>query len=608
MSVGEVAWRFGQKRLSSHERKIFSDRVPVYEVKAFGYAPNADFSRLGINLANVEYSIGGDIDLLGDYSYEDYKKRWHAGFQTDVDWPFRFSADYSFGGDDVPGDIRTNWELSRHHQFSVLAKSFYVAGDCTFLDELEDLFIDWNEKNPFMWGPEWASPMEESIRLINWLVAAAFLESAKCDDAEDLTEKLRDGAWAMAGHVRRHYSRYSSANNHTIVEAAGVAVASVVFGQREWLAEALSLLEAEVGLQTHGDGVNKEQALHYQLFVMEALCLVSHVLAAAGEGLSEELRLLLRSMARYVRACCVGRGQYVEFGDDDEGVILNLGAHKPNYPEYVLSMASLELGDGDRWVEEIDCCETINWLYPNDRIEAARRLSLVANERVESFPEGGVTIVRFDEGRAVLAFDHGPLGFGQLAAHGHSDALSVQLYVDGEPVLIDPGTFVYNGNREMRDYYRSTGAHNTVCLDGKNQSEATGPFLWGRKAMVTGFELEDAEGHVLLAAEHDGYAPVRVRRTVHVRANEFDITDEFVGGGAATARLHLPVADLETRGGAMELHLTSGDVVRIEAGMPIEAETFAYSPAYGVLAEGMELRTPFRGELVTTVSILRSER
>lgn len=189
------------------------------------------------------------------------------------------------------------------------AKSYFVTGTDDFFSELSDLFDDWNEQNPFMWGPEWASPMEESIRLINWLVTAAFLEAAGDGATDGLRKRLCAGAWVMAAHVRQHYSRHSSANNHTIVEAAGVAVAATVFGEHEWLDEALALLEAEVAHQTYLDGVNKEQALHYQLFVMEAFCLVSHVLRTIGKALPASLVEHLRSMARYTRACSVGSGQ-----------------------------------------------------------------------------------------------------------------------------------------------------------------------------------------------------------------------------------------------------------------------------------------------------------
>ena len=108
MSAGEVAWRFGQKRLSVHERRAFSKMEPVYAVDAYGRAPKASLSRLGIDFANGDFSVGADIELLGGYRYSEYRKRWHAAFQSPDDWPMRFAADYAFGDEGVPGDIRTN--------------------------------------------------------------------------------------------------------------------------------------------------------------------------------------------------------------------------------------------------------------------------------------------------------------------------------------------------------------------------------------------------------------------------------------------------------------------------------------------------------------------
>lgn len=605
MSVGEICWRFEQKILSSRERKGFSTRVAVYELDAFGEAPSADLSRLGLNYANPIYTSGNEIELLGDFLYKNFRKRWHAAFQSPVDWPFRYSTEYSFGAEDVPGDIRTNWELNRHYQFVLLAKSFYVTNNQAYLAELSDLFIDWNDHNPFMWGPEWSSPMEESVRLINWLFAAAFLEASEDTDAAELRKRLCVGAWCMAAHVRKHYSRYSSANNHTIVEAAGVAVASVVFGQRNWLEEALALLESEVVLQTHADGVNKEQALHYELFVMEALCLVSHVLSAAGEKLPKPIESQLRSMARYARACCVCKGRYIEFGDDDEGVILNVESRKQCYPEYVLALVSLEIGDGTRYVEDVACCETVDWLYSQERVSDVQRLPLVANASIECFREGGVTVVRFDEGRAVLAFDHGPLGFGQLAAHGHADALSVQLFVDGEPVLIDPGTYVYNGNQEARDWFRSTGAHNTVNMDGKNQSEALGPFLWGRKASVLAFSLEASEGGIRMSAEHDGYAPLTACRSLNIAGSAATIYDFFSGdsGCSVAARFHFPNSEIALNDGGAEYALKSGRFVRFEFEASFNSFPFKFSDSYGSLSEGTVVDVPFDKAMSTVITI-----
>ena len=61
-----------------------------------------------------------------------------------------------------------------------------------------------------------------------------------------------------------------------------------------------------------------------------------------------------------------------------------------------------------------------------------------------SFPSGGYTAVREWRGgkENLWVMDHGPLGYLSIAAHGHADALSLWLHIDGRPVLVDAGTYL----------------------------------------------------------------------------------------------------------------------------------------------------------------------
>ena len=611
MRPSELIYRVSQGVLQRKERKLFAKRIPVYEIAEYETPPRVSLSCLGLNAENNNYTVGREIELLGSFSYAEYRVRWHAAFQGDTDWPLKYAGDYLFSADDAPGDIRTNWELNRHHQFAILAKSYYVTGQMSYLVELLDLFESWNRDNPFMWGPEWASPMEASIRLINWLVAAAFLEVSAGSDKEtvsDLCSKFEVGAWVMAAHVRRHYSRYSSANNHTIVEAAGVGIASAVFGKEDWLDEATSILETEIRRQTWPDGVNKEQALHYQLFTMEALCLFSHVLHISGRAPSEGIASLARSMAGYVYACSVGKGRYIEFGDDDEGAILNLSPHKEGYPNYVLALVTLEFSNRYRWTDNIAENETTRWLYADRELGLANDLPLQVHALVEHFPDGGVTLLRSDDGRMVLAFDYGPLGLGPLAAHGHADALSVQLFVGAQPVLIDPGTYVYNGNPSMREFFRSTKAHNTVCFDGGCQSEALGPFLWGKRAECDCVRTS-ADGVLARCRWQDGITK-HTREVCMLGNNSISIQDAFESPGGSTvfASFHFaPGIEISVEGDSLT---AAGDGFKadflFEGAAGISLEQAPWSPRYGIEGFSAVARVALRCNGVSDVHILKT--
>jgi hypothetical protein len=105
------------------------------------------------------------------------------------------------------------------------------------------------------------------------------------------------------------------------------------------------------------------------------------------------------------------------------------------------------------------------------------------------------------------AFDAGPLGYLSIAAHGHADALALELRYGGAPVLVDPGTYAYSG--PWRDWFRSTQAHNTIALGSISQSESGGPFHWTRHARAVLLEAEgidESAGRARVAGEHEGYS------------------------------------------------------------------------------------------------------
>ena len=83
-----------------------------------------------------------------------------------------------------------------------------------------------------------------------------------------------------------------------------------------------------------------------------------------------------------------------------------------------------------------------------------------------------------------LIVDAGPLGYTNIAAHGHADALSFTLSIAGLEFLVDPGTYAYHTQKKWRDYFRGTSAHNTVRVDKQDQSVGGGNFMWLEKAVA----------------------------------------------------------------------------------------------------------------------------
>ena len=141
-----------------------------------------------------------------------------------------------------------------------------------------------------------------------------------------------------------------------------------------------------------------------------------------------------------------------------------------------------------------------------------------------AFADAGYYLLQYggrqSRDRVSVVFDCGELGFGSLAAHGHADALSVAVRAFGVDVLVDPGTYDYFSFPEWRRYLRGTSAHNTIVVDGADQSAPLGSFLWGRRAEARCLEWAPRPGGGRVGGTHDGYLtladPVECRRTLEL--------------------------------------------------------------------------------------------
>jgi len=123
-----------------------------------------------------------------------------------------------------------------------------------------------------------------------------------------------------------------------------------------------------------------------------------------------------------------------------------------------------------------------------------------------AFPEGGYYVMRdgWTADSNYLLFDCGPHGTDNCG-HAHADALSFELAVNGRTLLIDPGTYTYTGSKEMRDWFRSSAAHNTLTVDNQSSSLSDGPFSWKTIAHSECSSWITEERFDYVVGSHDGF-------------------------------------------------------------------------------------------------------
>jgi len=459
--------------------------------------------------------------------------RWNGDPKTGVEAPLSFGKLLDYRNPRRVGDIKYLWELNRHLHIVTLAQAYALSGDARYFGVIRRHLESWFDGCPYGRGPNWSSALELGIRLINWSVAWQLLGGASSRVFQDgegarFRRQWLDAVFQHAQFVRGHFSLYSSANNHLIGEATGLFVAALTWPHwpraRAWLTEAKAILEREALLQNAPDGVNREQAVSYQQFVIDLLLLALFAGRANGKKFSVAFESRIEAMIEYLASVMDAGGNVPMIGDSDDGVVVRL-AQNDGHCRYrsLLATGAILFRRGDFKAKAGKLDDKTRWLFGEGADAAFEQLDGVQIQpRVRrAFTHGGYYILGcgFEtENEIRLVADAGPLGYDTIAAHGHADALAFTLSVGGKEFLIDPGTYTYHTQGPWRRYFRGTSAHNTLRVDGMDQSQSGGNFMWLRKADARCTLWRPSDERDVFEGWHDGYTqlpdPVVHRRRI----------------------------------------------------------------------------------------------
>jgi hypothetical protein len=459
----------------------------------------------------------------------------------------------------APGDAKWIWELNRLQHLPWLAQAWLFTGEERYAATAFDHLDTWIAQNPVGTGIAWRGAFEAGVRLVSVDVALQGLRDSP------LLTPSRYGAYVrlIAQSMQRCWvgrSRFSSANNHLVGELTGLAVGALLHPElarspRD-LRRALHGLAREARLQVLPDGAGAEQAFAYQVFTGDLLLVVAALLRLAGRPVPPPITAALRRSATYIAAVIGEADPVPRYGDDDEGFALRLDVEQVPRARRHLGALAAVIGEPVA-AQYGESGMTAAWF-------AGERAAPVRGDAPDPgdhhFADGGLVVLR-SAGRR-LTMDIGPLGYLSIAAHGHADALSVTLSLDGVEVVGDPGAGSYYGHGDWRAIHRGTRVHATATVDAADQSVMGGPFLWTARATTTVHRVDLVAG--VVDAEHDGYArlaaPVRHRRWLIAPPGEptVVVVDRVTGVGVHEVRASWPLhPDLDAapvEGGHTVLH------------------------------------------------------
>jgi hypothetical protein len=562
MSLGEILWRVKSLVRDSIDRYRFQFNMYPSRSRFFQSAHPADgfgFRTSGASNAGDASAIPAEwkqalirqADRISAHRFSFFDLDdvflgdpidWNRDHAHAIQAPLGYSQSIDYRDFRVTGDCKLVWEPNRHHHLVVLGRAFCATGDRRYAIEAVAQIQSWMGQCPFGKGMNWRSPLELGIRLINWVWVVDLIRESGLIEGE-FRSRLMHCVYLHLWEITRKYSKGSSANNHLVGEAAGVFVASSFFpdmpNASKWRDESSHLLTREILAQTYSDGCTREQAFGYHLFTLQLFLVAAVVGRSTGREFQQSYWSRMEKMFAFAAAMLEGGGNVPLFGDCDDGYALDLGGRSNELRSW-LGVAAILFNRSDFKTMSGGFPETAHWLLGAQSRQAFDSIPTAPVTHIGSreFPDSGYYLLQCGaerRGRPAVSvvFDCGELGYTSIAAHGHADALSFTLRVDGHDVFVDPGAYDYFTHPAWRSYFRSTWAHNTVVVDHVDQSVMVGPFMWGQRAESRCLTWQpDPQGGGRIVAEHDGYSrledPVIHRRSLELSPDTRRLTIEDV--------------------------------------------------------------------------------
>ena len=538
MSPGEAFFRVRQLALTCLQQYGFrtAGNVPPLDISPvvepwFTVPDGLDSSSW---LAAADRILCGEMRVFSlDRAAVGHPPQWNRDIRTGTVAPMTFGKRLNYRDENLVGDIKYLWEPNRHLHIVTLAQAWALSHDPKYLTGIGDQIDAWLDQCPYLLGANWTSSLELGIRLINWSLVWQLVGGSESALFAGQSGQLRLQRWVKsvyqhAHFIEQYFSRYSSANNHLFGEAAGLYVAATVWpywkSVSRWRRRSRAILVAEMLSQNGPDGVNREQAVSYQQFMLDFALSALLSSQAAGDEFPQEYLDRMELMMDYLASIMDVNGNVPMIGDADDGYVFAL-SHEDNFCPYrsLLATGAVLFDRPDFKHKSGGLDGKTRWLLGDGGVDhyngiTSRRPDGPARR---DFRDGGYYVMGadFETAKEVrLVVDAGPLGYLSIAAHGHADALSFCLSIGGQEILIDPGTYAYHTDKTWRDYFRGTSAHNTVRLDRQDQSVSGGNFMWTRHAVATCDVFETGTDIERFAGYHDGYQrlndPVLVRRAI----------------------------------------------------------------------------------------------
>lgn len=399
-------------------------------------------------------------------------------------------------------DPEFTWGMNRHWHMLDLGKAYLMNGKPQYVLAFMNHFRSWRKQNPVpvvtsyeeavffqKLGP-WRL-LETGLRVQSWISAYKYMEDSGLLDGEFRSEFL-EGLAEHAGFLTRYLG--STEINHAIMHMQGLYMIAAFYHEHPdapyWRQLAEERLELCLLHQVGPEGVQIELTTHYHDAAIEMFGTPYLLGALSGHPFSAWYGGQLRKMAAFTEALVRPDQQSTGIGDSDW---VSDGRRRLTLLGAILADDALT-GRGTGNPESL-------WLLGAEQYERCLQLQAEHTPSVSSaaFPQTGYYVMR--DQQQYLFFDAAPMG----GAHGHADALNLEWMWKRQLLFTDTGRYTYEEGK-WRRYFKSTRAHNTITIDGENQTPYVSTQQWGEPlAEAVTLRWESNDRYHFIDAVHNGY-------------------------------------------------------------------------------------------------------
>ncbi len=473
---------------------------------------------------DAENILTHNFEIFGIKSNFGNPINFHLDPKTGRSWPLKFWGNIEYRDGQKLGGIKFVWELNRLHHWPRLAIAYSLTENKKYLSEIFDELEHWLKTNPYPEGINWISGIELGIRIVNLFYSLKFIGGKQLKPEQK--SNILHFVSLHAHHLYRYPSKYSSCANHTLAEALGLYIAGQCFpylkGANKWKTYGKRILEREVLRQVYPDGSSFEHSIYYLQFVADHFLIYYLICKEYEEIISQAIAERSKAVCNFIASIVDAKGNIPSIGDDDDGFIVKLWLGKHNNFLSLLNTGAI-LFNKPEWIHPEAPFDSKTLFLLGDSARAKwKKLRAQKSWRRKPtyFDNAGLAVIPHAKSGKEILFvgNSGLLGLKPLGGHGHADALSFWLSVNGQPFFVDPGTYLYYSGGKWRRFFRSTTAHNTIQVDDHDQAEQISDFMFGDFYHIHNLKWSEHDMRVFWGAEHDGYCrlpdPVAHRREV----------------------------------------------------------------------------------------------